>query len=400
MGGTTFKVSVIKDGEIEYAREPMVDRFHYAQPKIEVVSIGSGGGSIIGLESGSNAPTIGPRSAGSRPGPVCYGLGGEEPTLTDVFMLIGYMDPNVFLGGAMKLDGERARQVFEQKIAKPLGLSVEEAAFGVYRVAAAQITDLIREITVERGLDPRDFVLHAFGGSCGMVCGMFGAELNVKKIVIPYTASVNCAFGLVSADIVHEYSTTALLPAPSPAAAVNKIFEPMVAKALAGLADEGFRGEHVQLDWAVDLRYSRQVHEVTTQVRGSKPVTDAAVLQLVDDFEALYERKFGKGSAYREAGIEMTQFRLTARGLMERPQIAPLPAGGSDASAARMGRRPIFVEALGRMEESEIYDFERLAPDNVVVGPAVIHTPITTIVLQAGQRGTVDTYRNVVIDFN
>ena len=400
MGGTTFKVSVIKDGEIEYAREPMVDRFHYAQPKIEVVSIGSGGGSIIGLESGSNAPTIGPRSAGSRPGPVCYGLGGEEPTLTDVFMLIGYMDPNVFLGGAMKLDRERARQVFEQKIAEPLGLSVEEAAFGVYRVAAAQITDLIREITVERGLDPRDFVLHAFGGSCGMVCGMFGAELNVKKIVIPYTASVNCAFGLVSADIVHEYSTTALLPAPSPAAAVNKIFEPMVAKALAGLADEGFRGEQVQLDWAVDLRYSRQVHEVTTQVRSSKPVTDAAVLQLVDDFEALYERKFGKGSAYREAGIEMTQFRLTARGLMERPQIAPLPAGGSDASAARMGRRPIFVEALGRMEESEIYDFERLAPDNVVVGPAVIHTPITTIVLQAGQRGTVDTYRNVVIDFN
>ena len=400
MGGTTFKVSVIKGGEIEYAREPMVDRFHYTQPKIEVVSIGAGGGSIVSLEAGSNAPKIGPRSAGARPGPVCYGLGGEEPTLTDVFMLIGYMDPDVFLGGAMKLDRERARQVFAAKIAQPLGLSVEEAAFGVYRVAAAQITDLIHEITVERGLDPRDFVLHAFGGSCGLICALFGAELGVKKIVVPYTASVNCAFGLVSADIVHEYATTTLLPVPAPAEAVNKIFAPMVKKAVADLARENFGGERRQMDWAVDFRYSRQVHEVTTRVRAAVPLDNAGIRQLVEDFEALYERKFGAGSAYREAGIEMTQFRLSARGLLERPQIAPLPAAGSDALAARIGRRPIFVEAEGGMREADIYDFERLAPNNVVAGPAVIHTPITTIVLQAGQRGTVDSFRNVSIEFD
>lgn len=119
MGGTTFKVSVIQDGIIEYAREPMVDRFHYSQPKIEVVSIGAGGGSIIWIEEGTNTPRVGPRSAGSRPGPVCYGLGGEEPTLTDVFMLIGYMDPEIFLGGTMTLDKARARQVFEARIARP-----------------------------------------------------------------------------------------------------------------------------------------------------------------------------------------------------------------------------------------------------------------------------------------
>ena len=122
----------------------------------------------------------------------------------------------------MTLDVDAARRVFKEQIADPLGLSVEEAAFGVYRVATAQITDLIHEITVERGLDPRDFVLHAFGGTCGMVAGMFGAELGVKKIVVPYTASVNCAFGLVSADIVHAYSTTALLPVPSEPEAVNR----------------------------------------------------------------------------------------------------------------------------------------------------------------------------------
>lgn len=399
MGGTTFKVSVIQNGTIEYAREPMVDRFHYTQPKIEVVSIGSGGGSIITLESGSKAPRVGPRSAGAVPGPVCYGRGGTEPTLTDVFMLIGYMDPNIFLGGTMTLDRKGARKVFEDKIAKPLGMSVEEAAFGVYRVATAQIGDLIHEITVERGLDPRDFVLHVFGGSCGMVAGMFGAELNVKRMVVPYTASVNCAFGLVSADIVHEYTTTALLPVPSPAADVNRIFEPMAERARRQLEVEGFSGSKVQIEWSIDLRYSRQVHEVTTPVRAGLPLNEAGIARVVADFEALYERKYGKGSAFREAGVEMTMFRLTARGLMDRPKIEPIGLSGPGSSHAHAGRRPIFIEAKNKMDEADIFDFEKLVPGNVVKGPAVIHTPITTIVLQTDQVGTMDGYRNIIIDF-
>ena len=399
MGGTTFKVSVIQNGAIEYAREPMVDRFHYTQPKIEVVSIGSGGGSIITLEPGSKAPRIGPRSAGSVPGPVCYGLGGTEPTLTDVFMLIGYMDPNIFLGGTMTLNRDGAYAAFEAKIAKPLGLSVEEAAFGVYRVATAQVGDLIHEITVERGLDPRDFVLHVFGGSCGMVAGMFGAELNVKRMVVPYTASVNCAFGLVSADIVHEYSTTALMPVPTPASEVNRVFEPMNARALLDLDREGFESARTQLEWSIDLRYSRQVHEVTTPVKVKTPLDDAGLAQVVSDFETLYEKKYGKGSAFREAGVEMTMFRLTARGLMERPRMEPAALQKPDSSAAKVGQRPIFVEAKGAMVPADIYDFQKLAPGNLVKGPAVIHTPITTIVLQTNQIGTMDGYRNIIIDF-
>jgi N-methylhydantoinase A len=399
MGGTTFKVSVIQNGTIEYAREPMVDRFHYTQPKIEVVSIGSGGGSIISLEAGSRAPRVGPRSAGAVPGPVCYGRGGTEPTLTDVFMLIGYMDPNIFLGGTMTLDRDGARVAFENKIAKPLGMSAEEAAFGVYRVATAQISDLIHEITVERGLDPRDFVLHAFGGSCGLVAGMFGAELNVKRMVVPYTASVNCAFGLVSADIVHEYSKTALLPVPSPAADINLIFEPMIERAFRQLKKEGFSGSKTHLEWSIDLRYSRQVHEVTTPVRARTPLDEAGLARVVSDFEALYEKKYGKGSAFREAGVEMTMFRLTARGLMDRPKIEPIKLGKPDSSGAHVGMRSIFIEAKNKMADASIFDFQKLVPGNVVKGPAVIHTPITTIVLQANQIGTMDGYRNIVIDF-
>jgi N-methylhydantoinase A len=400
MGGTTFKVSVIQNGEIEYAREPMVDRFHYTQPKIEVVSIGSGGGSIVWLEEGTRVPRVGPRSAGARPGPVCYGLGGTEPTLTDVFMLIGYMDPNIFLGGTMRLDPAGARRIFDEKIARPLGMGIEEAAFGIYRVATAQISDLIHEITVERGLDPRDFVLHAFGGSCGIVAGMFGAELGVKKMVVPYTASVNCAFGLVSADIVHEYSLTRVLQVPSPPEEINNIYAPMIEQARRQLKEEGFDGDKVKLEWSIDLRYSRQVHEVTTIVRGRTPLDEAALTQLVSDFEAQYERKYGKGSAFREAGIEMTMFRLTARGLIERPRLEPLPLSGKDCSHAKIGRRPIFVDARNGMADADIYDFSKLVPGNVVPGPAVIHTPITTIVLQEKQHGTMDAYRNVLIDFD
>ena len=398
MGGTTFKVSVIQGGQIEYAREPMIDRFHYTQPKIEVVSIGAGGGSIVWIEEETKIPRVGPRSAGSRPGPVCYGMGGEEPTLTDVFMLIGYMDPNIFLGGSMTLDKEAARRVFDAKIAKPLGLSVEEAAYGIFRIATAQITDLIREITVERGLDPRDFVMHAFGGSCGMVSATFGEELGVKKIVIPYTASVNCAFGLISADIVHEYSVVKTLPMPAPLSEFPPLFEPMKEKALKALAAEGFVGDKVILDWSVDLRYSKQVHEVTTPLKAPLPLTAEGLEILSRDFETLYERKYGKGSAFREAGIEMTQFRLTARGLLEHPDMSAAETVGEDSSAALIGRREIFVEAKSAMIESNIYDFTLLNPGNVVNGPAVIHTPITTIVVQANQKSVMDQYRNIIIE--
>ena len=398
MGGTTFKVSVIQNHEIEYAREPMVDRYHYMQPKIEVVSIGSGGGSIVSFDADSNSLRIGPRSAGSRPGPACYGLGGTEPTVTDVLMLIGYMDPEIFLGGTMKLDREAAKRAFDHAIANPLGMPTEEAAFGAYRVGCAQISDLIHEITVERGLDPREFVLHAFGGCCGMLAGVFGSDLHVKQIVVPYTASVNCAFGLVSADIAHEYATTRTLPVGTSPDEINAIYEPMIARAVKTLAEEGFGENQIRIDRAIDLRYLRQVHEVTTPLRAGGSLTPDVLEQLASDFEALYERKYGKGSAYREAGIEMTLFRLKARGVGERAKLEPASLVGPDASAARIGRRAIFVEAAGGFRDADIYDFNRLAPGNAVSGPAVIHTPITTIVLQSNQVGHVDAYRNVLID--
>ena len=187
------------------------------------------------------------------------------------------------------------------------------------------------EITVEQGLDPRDYVLHAFGGSCPLLCSMFGAELNVKRIIIPYTASVNCAFGLVSADVVHEYTHTETLVVPCAPERVNKIFEPMINTAKTQLEADGFSSDAISLEWSVDLRYARQVHEVTTIVKGNKPINKSSMDKLLKDFEELYERRYGKGSAYREAGVEMTMFRLTGRGLVERPNVERFPLKRKDS---------------------------------------------------------------------
>jgi N-methylhydantoinase A len=399
MGGTTSKVGVIQNGILDYAREPMVNRYHYLAPKIEVASIGAGGGSIIGLEPGSLAPTVGPQSAGSRPGPVCYSNGGTQPTLTDVMLLVGYMHPEHFLGGSIALDRKACLAAFDQVIATPLGMSVEEAAFGIYRVACSQMSDLIHEITVERGLDPRDYVLHAFGGTCPMLAGVFARELNVARIVVPYTASVNCAFGLVTSDVVHEYTTTQLLSLPAPARELNVHFEPMVNAARAALRAEGFGDDQIRIDCSVAMRYGLQVHELVTPVAGGFPLCDADIEQQVIAFEHLYEQRYGKGSAYREAGVELTQFRVTGCGLMQRPELVSTILGTADPSEAQIGTREILVESLNAFSVAPIYDFAKLTPGNVITGPAVIHTPVTTIVLQEAQIGRIDAYQNTVIEF-
>ena len=396
MGGTTFKVGVIQDGNLEYAREPMVDRYHYVAPKLDVVSIGAGGGSIVGVDERTRRPSVGPDSAGANPGPICYGLGGEQPTLTDVAAIIGYMDPGTFLGGSIPLDIARARRIFTERIAAPLGMAVDEAAIGIYRVAAAKIADLIRNVTVERGLDPREFALHAFGGSCGLFAGAFARDLGVQQVLVPYTASVNCAFGMVAADVMHDYVVIEPMATPADPAAVSAVLAPMAERARRQLAEEGFGENRIALEWAVELRYRRQVHQVATPFAGP-PVTEAALGHLLREFERLYERRYGRGSSYRAAGAEMVAFRLRARGLMPRPTLAAEATVAADPSHAERGRRAIF-DGADALRPATVYDFERLRPGNVVRGPTVVHSPITTIVIQSGQIGRMDPFRNLIVE--
>jgi N-methylhydantoinase A len=174
----------------------------------------------------------------------------------------------------------------------------------------------------------------------------------------------------------------------------------MLAKAKSALRGEGFDEQMTAFEWSIGFRYARQVHEVATPVRATTPLDDAGLQSVVDDFEAIYERKYGKGSAYRGAGIEMTQFRLTARGIMERPEIEAGDIEGPDAGAALVGKRDVFVDAEDGFAPADIYDFDKLQPGNTITGPCVVHTPITTIVVQAAQTAQMDTYRNLIIDFD
>ncbi len=398
MGGTTFKVGVIQDGRFDYAREPMVDRYHYIAPKIDLQSIGAGGGSIVEVDHRTKRPTVGPASAGARPGPICYGLGGDQPTLTDVAAIMGYMDPGTFLGGTIQLDVGRARHIFADRIACPLGMGVDEAALGIYRVAVAKIADLIRNVTVERGLDPREFVLQSFGGSGGLFAGAYAQDLSIRRVIIPHTAAVLCAFGMVAADVLHDYSVVRAMPMPVEPAAVNAMFEPMAERARRQLAEEGFKAERVALEWIVEMRYRRQVHQVSTPFRGGLPVTAQALDVLQADFEHLYERRYGPGSSYRAAGIELVTYRLKAHGRMQRPRIVPARLSGCDPSRAERGRRHIlFTDAVG-MRPVTVYDFERLEPGNVVRGPTVVHSSVTTVVVHNGQIARMDELRNLILE--
>jgi N-methylhydantoinase A len=398
MGGTTFKVGVIQDGRFEYAREPMVDRYHYTAPKIDLVSIGAGGGSIVGVDLRVNRPVIGPQSAGANPGPICYGLGGIEPTLTDVAAILGYMDPATFLGGTIQLDIERTKKIFEEKVARPMNMGVEEAALGIYRVAVARIADLIRKVTVERGLDPREFALQSFGGSGGLFAASYARDLAIRRVVVPQTAAVLCAFGMVASDVLHDYAVVRAMPMTTDPEPVNAILAPMAQHAMRQLGEEGFAADKVDLEWIVEMRYGRQVHQVSTPLQNGYPVTAQTLGALQLEFEQLYERRYGRGSSYRAAGVELVTFRLKARGMMSRLRMEPVALGASDAARAERGTRPIMIEETGAMQAVTVYDFERMEPGNVVRGPTVIHSPLTTVVVHTGQVARMDGLRNLILE--
>jgi len=361
-----------------------------------VQSIGAGGGSIVAVDPRTMRPTVGPASAGARPGPICYGLGGDQPTLTDVAAILGYMDPGTFLGGSIPLDVERARRIFSDQVAEPLGMGVDEAALGIYRVAVATIADLIRNVTVERGLDPREFVLQSFGGSGGLFAGAYAQDLSIRRIIVPNAAAVLCAFGMVAAGVLHDYSLVRPMPMPVEPAVVNAVLEPMRERACRQLAVEGFDAGRVALEWIAEMRYRRQVHQVSTPLRGDLPVTTQALELLQGEFEKLYERRYGPGSSYRAAGIELVTFRLKAYGLMRRPRIEPLALGHCDPAHAERGRRRITM-ADDVARPVTVYDFERLVPGNVVRGPTVVHSAVTTVVINRGQIARMDGLRNLIL---
>ncbi|MCZ6562391.1 MAG: hydantoinase/oxoprolinase family protein [Deltaproteobacteria bacterium] len=398
MGGTTFKVSVIRNGNIEKHYNPVIFQYQMFSTKIWVESIGAGGGSLTWIDPETGLLKVGPDGAGARPGPVCYGLGGTHPTVSDADLILGYLNADYFLGGRMKLHKDRAIRALEEKIARPLGLSIVETASGIYRIANSHMSDLIRKATVERGYDPREFTLLAYGGAGAVHAGRYAAELGVKQVVIPLTASVHGATGLVCSDVVYEYGKSERLVVPADAKRINVNFSMLASRAFEDLSSAGFRNEDIRIVRSVDMRYRYQVHELNVSLPdGVSEITENGMEEIYYRFDDLYEQTYGKGSGYREAGKEIVNFRVTAIGEIDKPNIKKYPLEKKDPDHALKGGRDVYFEESGDFVATRIYDFERMTPGTELLGPAIVETPVTTIVVNPMDRLVMDEFRNVRI---
>jgi N-methylhydantoinase A len=396
MGGTTFKVGVIRDGRVEKDHKPIFMRYQLFLTKIWVESIGAGGGSIVWIDPETGLLKVGPRGAGANPGPICYGLGGTDVTVSDADLILGYLNEDCFLGGRMKLDKPRALAAIREKIAPPMNMTVPEAACGIYRIANSHMSDLIRRATVERGYDPREFTLFAFGGAAPIHAGRYAAELGIKEVVVPLTASVHSAIGLVSSDVIYEYGKSERLSVPADVKRVRENFAVLLRRAEESLHAAGFKGSEIQIIRSLDMRYRQQVHELNIPfAAGAAELSEQEMAEIYHRFDEFYEQTYGQGAGYREAGKEIMAFRVVARGILPKPRLRKYPMRKNEAGPALKMERSVYFEEAGDFVPTKIYDYDRLAPGSEISGPAVIETPITTIVVNPKDRAMVDEYLNV-----
>jgi N-methylhydantoinase A len=393
MGGTSFDVGLIVDGQAAIAPITQAGGYHAATPAIEITAIGAGGGSIASVRHGSLQ--VGPRSAGADPGPVCYGRGGIEPTVTDADVVLGILAPNRFLGGRITLDADAAAAAIRTRIAEPLNIGVRQAAAGIRRVVDAQMAGALRELTIGRGHDPRDFVLYAFGGAGPMHCASFGAELGVPSIVIPATAMVHCAYGALTSDVLFSAQRSLAdgvvslngHPSELDDARLDEAFSALEREAAGVVTANGIDGGQISLRRAADVRYRRQTHELIVEHPGS-------LERLVERFEAMYEDFYGRGAGYREAGIEITTLRVHAIGRTRKPEPSRIPDRDADGGA-RGVTRELTDPLTGEPQRAAIHSWAGLSPGQTVGGPAVIEHPTTTVYVAAGQRAALDAHGNL-----
>lgn len=399
VGGTSFDVSLIVDGEMMLSSAPVFSQYTILTPVIDIVSLGAGGGSIARVEEKTGLLKVGPQSAGGIPGPVCYGQGGTEPTFTDANVVLGRIDPMNFLGGRMKLDQEKAYQAIEKTISRPMGIGVEEAAMGIVQILTAQMADLVRKTTIEKGYDPSDFILFSFGGAGPLCSTSFGPLIaGVKKLVIPALNSVFSAFGIGGSDILQVERHSEPMLSPFDAARLNNVFDQMEEKLRDGLSRSNVPEKDMVFSRSMDLRYWGQVHEINIPIPPG--VLDQAQMQaFVDRFVEAYEQKYGKGMSYGSAQVEAVTLEVKGTGVLEKPGIPKQEYAGKDASSALKGFRKVWFESTEGFVDTRIYVREKLQRGHIVSGPAVIEAVDTTILINPGQSIEVDEYLNLVMEF-
>jgi N-methylhydantoinase A len=260
------------------------------------------------------------------------------------------------------------------------------------------MSDLIRKATVEKGHDPRNFALFAYGGAAPIHASRYAAQLGVKKVIVPLTASVHGATGLISSDVVYEYGKSDHLIVPVDLARVNENFAGLVSQAVRDLHKADFKSDDIKIARSVDMRYRYQVHELNVPFpTGTGEISADSMEQLYNRFDLLYEKAYGQGSAYREAGREIIIFRVTAVGELQRPKIEGVSTRETNTEQALKGKRDVYFEDYDKFVPAAVYDFERLKPGGEISGPAIVETPVTTVVVTPRDRAAIDEFRNIII---
>jgi N-methylhydantoinase A len=393
MGGTSFDVGIIAGGEPLGSSDTVVNQYTFFMPRLAIESIGAGGGSIVWIDEGSGTLRVGPESAGAEPGPACYGRGGDRPTVTDADLVLGRYNAERFLGGELRLDRDAALRAL-RTVAEPLGMDPVEAAAAGVTIAELQMSDLMRRMTLERGLDPRDFTVYAYGGAGPAHAAVFARELAARDVVVPLgtLASTWSALGVLTSDVVHVSERAELMSAPFDPAALNRVYGELEAAARAQLAEEGFVDEAIELRRFADMKFNLQIHRVEVPVPAGE-VGPAEAEAQVDAFVERYEQIYGRGSAFAGAGVQVGVLRVVARGRVRTPR----PQAMEGEPAARpAGERPVWW-ADGGFRDTPVYDGTKLGAGASLEGPAVVEMPETTIVVPSGHRGRVDALGSFVI---
>ena len=400
MGGTSFDVSIIYEGKPAYSFVSNTDQYDYFLPKVDLQAIGAGGGSLVRVKPETRTMTVGPDSAGAYPGPVCYGRSGTVPTVTDAQLVLGYLDPDNFAGGRMKLDKDAAFKAIES-ISTSIGLKPFECAAGICRIVELQMADVIRKVTVEKGYDPREFVLFAFGGAGPAHAGVFARELGVKKIIVPQrkAASTWCAFGAAAADVLHIFEHSEIMPTPVPAKRVNDALDDLEKKALALMKSEGIALKRQRFEFSLDVRHRGQINEVEVPLAANR-VGASYEPGLRKNFVERYEKLYGRGSALAGAQLEIVVARLRARALTPRPKlVASKKATKAVPPSAKRKARSIYWPDLGKFRPTPVFDGEKLAIGNKIKGPAIVETADTTVVVHPSRTLRLDALGNFEITF-
>ena len=406
MGGTTTKTGLILGGQPKVTKEyevgsealPGVGQsrgsgYPIRIPVIDLVEIGAGGGSIAWVDSGGIL-RVGPHSAGADPGPICYGQGGQEPTITDANLVLGRINPQYFLGGEMKLDADSARAALE-RCGKPLGFDAIEAANGVVEIANAAMINALRLVSVRRGYDPRDLAFVAFGGAAPLHANRLMADMGIPLLVIPPSPGTTSALGLLVTDLKHVYSSTSVVrPDQLDLDEITRTFAALEDDGMQTLTREGIPPASMQFQREVEARYVGQSHEIPIPCPGG-PLTREAVNEVVANFHQEHERAYGHG--YPEEAVEFVTFRVTATGVLSKPKLRELPTGSHDLADARREVRPVyFAEAKG-FQETAVYDRYRLCPGHTFTGPAIVEEIDSTSLIHPGFKAEVDRYGNLLV---